>query len=87
MKKSLANQICKLWNEQHVGSYEPTKTHAIVCECAVKGDYSVEVHPVGEENDGHSFHHIDTLSNIEGAFKVSAYITQDINNKLYARIF
>ena len=86
MKKSLANTICKLWNENHVGSYEPTKTHATV-ECSVKGDYSVEVRPVGEENDGHSFHHINTLASIEEAFKVSAYITQDEEHKLYARIF
>lgn len=87
MKKSLANQIAKLWNEKHVGSYEPTKTHAIVCECAVRGDYSVEVHPFGEMNDGHSFHGIEALANIEGTFKVSAYIKQDKYNLLYARIF
>jgi hypothetical protein len=87
MKKSLANQICKLWNEQHVGSYEPTKTHAIVCESAAKGDYSVEVHPFGEMNDGHSFHIIEALANIEGALKVSAYITQDAEHRLYAMIF
>ena len=86
MKKSLANQIAKLWNEQHVGNYEPTRTQAIVCESAVKGDCSVEVHPVGE-NDGHSFHHIEVLTNIEGTFKVYAYITQDDEHKLYARIF
>ena len=87
MKKSLANTICKLWNEQHVSSYEPTKTHAIVCENPIKGDYTVEVHPCGDENDGHSFHHIEKLANIEGAFRVSAYITQDEDNKLFARIF
>lgn len=87
MKKSLANQICKLWNENHVGSYEPTKTHAIVCECAVKGDYSVEVHPVGDENDGHAFHHIEEVTDIERAFKVSAYVMQDDEHKLYARFF
>lgn len=87
MKKSLANQIAKLWNEQHVGSYEPTKTHAIVCKDAVKGEYSVEVHPFGEMNDGHSFHSTEALVCIEGTFKVSAYITQNEDNKLYARIF
>lgn len=87
MKKSLANTICKLWNENHVGNYEPTKTQATVCESVVKGDYSVEVRPVGEENDGHSFHSIEALANIEGALKVSAYITQDEEHKLFARIF
>lgn len=87
MKKSLANQICKLWNENHVGSYEPTKTQATVCKSHIKGEYSVEVHPCGDENDGHSFHYIEELTNIEGAFRVSAYITQDEEHKLYARIF
>ena len=87
MKKSLANQIAKLWNENHVGSYEPTKTQAIVCKSAVRGEHSVEVHPVGEENDGHSFHSIEAVISIEGAYKVSAYITQDEEHKLYARIF
>lgn len=87
MKKSLANQICKLWNENHVGSYLPTKTLATVCKSAVKEDYSVEVHPVGDENYGHSFHGIEALVGIEGTFKVSAYITQDEEHKLYARIF
>jgi len=87
MKKSLANTICKLWNEQHAGGYEPTKTQAIVCKSAVKGDYSVEVHPFGEKNDGHSFHSIEALVSIEGTFKVSTYITQDEEHRLYARIF
>ena len=87
MKKSLANQIAKLWNEKHVGNYEPTKTHAIVWKDAVKGNYSVEVHPFGEMNDGHSFHSIKELVSIEGTFKVSAYMTQDEEHRLYARIF
>lgn len=87
MKKSLANTICNLWNENHAGSYKPTKTQAVVCKSAVENSYSVEVHPIGEENDGHSFHNIEELVNIEGAFKVSAYITQDEEHKLYARIF
>lgn len=87
MKKSLANTICKLWNEQHAGTYAPTKTKAVVCESAYRDEFSVEVRPVGVENCGHSFHSIESLVIIEGAFKVSAYITQDENNKLYARIF
>ena len=87
MKKTLANQIAKLWNEQHAGTYAPTKTKAVVCESAAKGDFSVEVYPVGVENCGHSFHSIESLVSIEGSFKVSAYITQDERNRLYARIF
>ena len=87
MKKTLANTICKLWNEQHAGTYEPTKTQAVVCESAAKGDFAVEIRPAGEENCGHAFHSIESLVSIEGAFKVSAYITQDEEHKLYARIF
>ncbi len=85
MKKSLAEQICKLWNDNFTGSYAPTKTKAEVC--VVKNDYSVEVHPFGEENNGHSFHSHNEVSDIERAFKVSSYITQDEEHKLYARFF
>lgn len=85
MKKYLADTICKLWNEQHVGSYEPTKTQAIVCGSA-NGDYTVEVHPFGEENNGHSFHSHEIVTDIERAFNVSAYITQR-EGRLIARIF
>lgn len=76
-----------MWNENHVGSYEPTKTQAVVCESAVRGEFSVEVYPFGEKNEGHAFHSIESLVSIEGAFKVSAYITQDEEHRLYARIF
>ena len=86
MKKSLANQIAKLWNDNFAGSYAPTKTKAEVMPDGV-GDYSVEAHPYGEENDGHSFHSHNEVSDIERAFKVSAYITQDEEHRLYARIF
>lgn len=85
MKKILAEQICKLWNDNFAGTYAPTKTQAEVCN--IKGDYSVEVHPCGEENNGHSFHSHNEVSDIERAFKVSSYITQDKDNKLYARLF
>ena len=85
MKKILAEQICKLWNDNFTGSYAPTMTQAEVC--VVKDHYSVEVHPFGEENIGHSFHSHKEVSDIERAFNVSSYITQDENNKLYARLF
>ena len=85
MKKSLAEQICKLWNDNFTGSYAPTMTKAEVC--VVKDDYSVEVHPFGQENNGHSFHSHNEVSDIQRAFKVSSYITQDENNRLYARFF
>lgn len=85
MKKILAEQICKLWNDNFTGSYAPTMTKAEVC--GVNDDCSVEVRPCGEENNGHSFHSHNEVSDIERAFKVSSYITLDENNKLYARIF
>lgn len=87
MKKSLANQIAKLWNEQFVGGYEPTKTEAIVCGSGMKGEYSVEVHPFGELNNGHAFYSMEHVTDIARAFKVSALITQDEEHKLYARFF
>lgn len=87
MKKSLANQIAKLWNEQFAGNYEPTKTEAIVCKNCIKGEYAVEVHPFGELNDGHAFFSMENITDIERAFKVSALITQDKEHKLYARIY
>lgn len=86
MKKSLANQIAKLWNDNFAGSYAPTKTQAEVMPDGV-GDYSVEVHPYGEDNDGYSFYSHNEVSDIERAFKVSSYITQDEEHRLYARIF
>ena len=84
MKRSLANQIAKLWNDKHVGSYEPTKTVAnVVCG---GDDFAVEIHASGY-NDGLSFHYVTELASMEQAFKVSAYVTQDEEHKLYARIF
>lgn len=87
MKKSLANQICKLWNDNFVGSYEPTKTIAEVHKSAAEYDYSVEIHPSGVMNDGDVFFSHEHVTDIERAFKVSAYIKQDEDHKLYARIY
>lgn len=84
MKKSLANQIAKLWNENLAGTYEPTKTEAIVCK-ELK-EYAVEIRPCGK-NNGSSFHHHEEVTYVERAFKVNAYIGQDHEHKLYARIF
>jgi hypothetical protein len=86
MKKSLANQIAKLWNESLAGGYEPTKTKAEVKHDGV-GNYSVEVRPYSEENNGLSFHHIKELAGIERVFVVNAYIMIGRDGKLLARIF
>lgn len=74
MKKSLANQIAKLWNENFAGSYEPTKTKAEVTQNGVKGDYAVEIVPDGI-NVGNSFHHNEEVTDISRAFKVSSYLS------------
>jgi hypothetical protein len=78
MKRSLANQISKLWNDKHGGSYEPTNTVAnVVCG---GDDFAVEIHASGD-NEGLSFHYVSELASMEQAFKVSAYVTQDEEHK------
>jgi len=85
MKKSLANQICKLWNDNFAGSTPETRTQAEVTENAT--GYAVEVKNVGAENDGYAFFAHEEITDIERAFRVNAYITQDENHRLYARIY
>lgn len=89
MKKALANQIAKLWNENFTGSYEPTKTKAIVNKNGVNGDFSVEIVPDGI-NVGNSFHHNDEVTDVSRAFKVSSYMTTSTKDGfpiVIARIF
>ena len=75
MKKSLANQIARLWNEKHAGIYEPTRTKAVVIECSRPGDFFVEIIPdKGNGNDGSSFHHQEEMTDVMRAFKVSSYV-------------
>jgi len=85
MKKSLANQICRLWNESLVGGYEPTKTCAETRKDKY-GDYSVLISPCSE-NGGLAFHRNCELADIERLFAVNAYVTIGRDGKLYARIF
>ena len=85
MKKSLANQICRLWNENLAGGYEPTKTCAETRNDKY-GDYSVLISPC-RENDGNVFHRNGELADIERVFRVNAYVTIGSDGKLYARIF
>lgn len=75
MKKSLANQIERLWNEKHAGSYGPTRTKAVVMEGGRTDDFSVEIIPdKGNGNDGSSFHHQEEMTDVTRAFKVSSYV-------------
>lgn len=73
MKKSLANQIARVWNEKHAGIYEPTKTKAVVMEGGRKDDFCVEIIP-DKGNDGSSFHHQEEMTDVMRAFKVSSYV-------------
>lgn len=85
MKKSLANQIARLWNERLAGNYEKTKTYAETRENGA-GDYCVEIHPCSE-NSGIAFHRHGELADLERVFGVNAYISIGSDNKLCARIF
>lgn len=85
MKKSLANTICNLWNDNFADTTPATSTHAEVVSNG--GGYAVEVKNVGERNYGNSFYSHEEIADIERAFRVSAYITQDENHRLYARIY
>jgi hypothetical protein len=85
MKKNLANQIARLWNERLAGEYKSTKTYAETLK-EVTGDYCVEIRPCGD-NSGITFHRHAELADLERAFGVNAYISIGSNNKLYARIF
>ena len=73
MKKSLANQIVRVWNEKHAGIYEPTRTKAVVMNSSRKDDFFVEILP-DKGNDGASFHHQEEMTDVMRAFKVSAYV-------------
>ena len=77
MKKSLANQIAKLWNENFAGNYEPTRTIAVVTN--LKKEYSVEIVP-DNNNVGISFHHHEELTDVIRAFKVSAYLVAKVQD-------
>ena len=79
MKKSLANQIAKVWNECHAGNTEETKTTA-----QVLGD-AVEIVPTAN-NDGTAFYHAEEFADIMRAFRVSGYVVLRAG-KLIARLY
>lgn len=72
MKKNVANQIAKLWNDEHAGSTAETRTHAEVKDSCL--GYEVRISKE-DTNDGASFHHIDSLAAIEAAFKVRSFVS------------
>ena len=82
MKKSLANQISKLWNENFAGSTSATMTKAFA-----EGE-NVYIRNVGDDNDGHVFFHTEELADVTRTFKVSSIVVVDYDtHKVYARLF
>ena len=79
MKKSLAKQIAKVWNELHAGNTEEAKTTAQVSED------SVEIVPTAN-NDGTAFYHVEDFADVMRAFGVSGYVTFR-TGKFVARLF
>ena len=75
MKKDLATQIARLWNEHHSNYTSMTTTFATAKEdTANHSVYSVIINPTGD-NDGSCFYQCAELSGIEEAFGVHSYIT------------
>lgn len=85
MKKKIANQIAKKWNEDMTSRYALTRTKALVCKKGLRQDYAVEILPDGE-NDGSSFHHLEELVLVEKYYEVHAYVTY-LKQGVSARIF
>ena len=74
MKKALATQIARLWNEHHSNYTNETTTFAVANEdTADHSVYSVIINPTGD-NDGSCFSECAALSGIEKAFGVHSYI-------------
>lgn len=74
MKKALATQIAKLWNETHSNYTSGTTTFATaVADISNEAVYSVIIKPTGD-NDGSCFYQCVALSGIEKAFNVHSYI-------------
>jgi hypothetical protein len=74
MKKALARQIARLWNEKHSNYTSGTTTFATAKEdTAIHSVYSVIISPTGD-NDGTCFYQCAELTGIEKAFNVHSYI-------------
>jgi hypothetical protein len=79
MKKSLANQIAKVWNEFHSGHTAEAMTTAIVSEDCV------DIVPTAT-NDGMAFYHVEDFADIMRAFNVTGHITFR-TGKFIARLY
>lgn len=86
MTKKEAMQIAKIWNndKRNFGSTEATKTIAIVQKSTL--GYEVEIHPYGDENNGKSFHHAESLTAIAATFHKSFFLAIR-DNKIIGYIF
>ena len=83
MKKALAKQIAKHWNDHFAGRTPATRT------VAESDGENVWIKPT-DENDGMCFHHNEELTDVSRAFKVNSYITtseKDVITIVIARIF
>lgn len=67
MKKSLANQIAKLWNDNFAGSTAATRTSA------ESDGENVWIKPT-DENDGTVFYHNEEFADVMRCFKVSGIV-------------
>jgi hypothetical protein len=75
MKKALAIQIARLWNEHHSNYTSGTTTFATAkADTATHSECSVIIKPTGD-NDGSCFYQCAELTGIEKAFNVHSYIT------------
>lgn len=79
MKKKRAEMIARLWNEQFAGSTKPTKTKAVVEKYL--DDYIVDIVPDGGDNL--TFHHVEEFADVCRTFKVSGYITFDVDERSF----
>lgn len=90
MKKSVAKQIVKLWNENFENTTEATRTKAVVVEPYRKRNadeaWEVEIIPDGDENIGRTFHVNEKMTDVERCFKVSGYVTIS-DGKIIGRLF
>lgn len=90
MKKSVAKQIAKLWNEKFANTTAATRTKAVVVEPYIllhaTERFEVEIIPDGDANDGLTFHANENMTDVERCFKVSGYVTIS-DGKVIGRLF
>ena len=79
MKKSLAKQIAKHWNEHFAGSTAATKT------VAVAEDTNVYIYPTWE-NVGDAFYHNEEFADMMRSFEISGLVCIR-EGKIVARFF